>query len=217
MKRSDKEIEILYHDNHLLICEKPAPLLTQPDQTGRESLISLLIKQLQKELDKEKIFLHPIHRLDKLVSGIVLCARSSKALQRLQKQQREKKITKIYIAEVEGKIIEEEGTLTNWLEHKKHKAEISDKGKRASLHWKVVERKEKSTLVEITLHTGRYHQIRAQCAAFSHPVVGDGKYGSRYNYDRILLHHAKISFMHPTSGKTMTFTSKPDFYSSVDL
>lgn len=187
----------LYWDNHLLILEKPAGIATQPD-----------FHQLAKAYVKEKankpgnVFLEPIHRLDKPVSGMVLFARTSKALSRLNEAMRQKKIEKYYLASVEGEIARE-GTLRHNLLHGDHKALVNPQGKEAILHYRRLETRENFSLIEIHLVTGRYHQIRCQFAEEGYPIVGDKKYGSRQK-GCLALHHHRLSFPHPTTGKYLT-------------
>jgi 23S rRNA pseudouridine1911/1915/1917 synthase len=201
MKLTDSAI--LYHDNHLLVVDKPAEVATQPDLT--EMAKAWVKHKYHKE---GAVFLHPIHRLDKPVSGLVLFARTSKALSRLQEQMRERKIEKTYLAWVEGSPPEDEGQLIHRLEHGSFQAYVSPKGKEAILEYKVVQKKGGLTLLEIRLVTGRYHQIRAQLAEIGCPIVGDEKYGSRRPWPKgIALHHAKMCFTHPVTKEVLTLTS----------
>ncbi len=220
MKSLDKEkIKILFEDNHLIIAEKPSPLLTQPTEKENNSLETYL-KNYIKEKDNKKnnVYLHCIHRIDKKVSGIVVFAKSSKALKRMQKMQKEKKIVKKYIAKLNGKLSNLETILENYLKHSTFKALIANKNdkdaKFASLSYRVLEYISGDSLVEVTLNTGRYHQIRAQFSNIGHPVVGDRKYGSPQNLESIMLHHASVSFTHPVTMKQITISSFPDFASA---
>jgi len=217
MKSLDKEkIKILFEDNHLVIAEKPSPLLTQPTEKDSNSLETHLKSYIKKrENKKNNVYLHCVHRIDKKVSGIVIFAKSSKALKRMQKMQKEKKIEKKYIACLNGKIDNLTATLEDYLKHSDFKALITNKNdkaaKLASLNYYVIEHAKDVSLVEITLNTGRYHQIRAQFSNIGHPVVGDRKYGSPQNFESIMLHHASVSFIHPVTMKQITVCSAPDF------
>jgi 23S rRNA pseudouridine1911/1915/1917 synthase len=214
MKSCDKEpsLDVVYMDNHLFIVEKSENLLTQPSPLENRSLENLAKEWLRKETGKNP-FLHCIHRLDKEVSGLVIFARSSKALSRLNEQMREKKIKKIYVAWVEGKIQEKEGQLIHFLRKDSFCATVKtaeDKeAKEAKLFFRVLEVFPDTTLVEITLETGRYHQIRAQFAAIGHPIVGDCKYGAKKNR-RVFLHQKEIEFMHPVTKEKLHFVSKKE-------
>lgn len=211
MKHSDKDsLKILYLDNHLVVVEKEKDLLTQPTPQVNRSLETLVKEFLMEKENKKRIFLHAIHRLDKEVSGIVVFAKSSKALSRLNEQMRENAFEKVYYAIVEG-IIEENKTLIDYLVHSTHKAKVVSKNttgaKLSKLEFKVLEKKKNTTFLEITLITGRYHQIRCQLANFGHPILGDTKYGASPRKEKgIELHQGKISFIHPTLKKKMTFS-----------
>ncbi len=204
-------VEVLYVDNHILVVNKPAGIATQPSPTSDESLEQLCKDWVKKEYQKPgNVFLHALHRLDKPVSGIVLFARTSKALSRLNESMREKKMQKVYLAKVEGKLMPMQGTLTHYLVHGDHIAllvsESSPGAKRAVLHYTVKEHKLGISIVEIALETGRYHQIRAQMSAMGHPVVGDRKYGSSSALTSIELQHARFSFPHPITHEQLTFS-----------
>jgi 23S rRNA pseudouridine1911/1915/1917 synthase len=193
-------IRVVYCDNHLLAVEKPAGIPTQPDF---EALAKVWVKE--KYQKPGKVFLEPIHRLDKPVSGLVLFARTSKALSRLQALMRDKKIKKTYVGAVEGKLPSKEGTLKHHLVHDEFRARVSKEGKEAVLHYKVLKSRGAFHLVEIELETGRYHQIRAQFAAVGCPIVGDQKYGSKASYSKegIALQHCKMEFVHPVTQERM--------------
>lgn len=204
MKLSDSAI--LYHDNHLLVVDKPADVATQPDLA---EMAKAWVKQ--KYHKPGAVFLHPVHRLDKPVSGLVLFARTSKALSRLQERMRERKIEKTYLAWVEGPLSPAEGRLVHYLEHGSFQAFVSPKGKEAILDYRVIEKKGGKILVEIQLVTGRYHQIRAQFSKIGSPILGDEKYGSCHSWSHgIALHHAKIHFTHPVTHELLTLESHYD-------
>src|SRR5262245_34636659 len=174
--------EIQYADNHIALAVKPCGLLTQPDESDSPSLETFVKHWIKLEYKKKgNVFLHAIHRLDRVVSGLVLFARTSKALSRLNEQSRMQEIQRIYLAEVEGMLSKKEGKLDHYLIHGDHRALLAEKedpeAKHARLYYKTVKQKQHSTLVEIELETGRYHQIRAQFSAIGHPIVGDKRYG----------------------------------------
>ncbi|HEX2579933.1 MAG TPA: RNA pseudouridine synthase [Rhabdochlamydiaceae bacterium] len=200
-------VSIVYSDNHLLIVEKPAEMATQPDLT---ELAKAWIKQ--KYNKPGNVFLHAVHRLDKAVSGLVIFARTSKALSRLQEMMRDRKIVKIYHALVEGKLPGEHGRLEHYLIHGNFRAEVSKEGKESILEFQVLRREKNSTLLEIHLITGRYHQIRAQFAAIGCPVVGDEKYGSKRPWKKgIALHHSEIRFEHPVTKESLVLKRNRNF------
>jgi 23S rRNA pseudouridine1911/1915/1917 synthase len=216
MKLSDSEIEIVYCDNHILVAVKPCGMLTQPDELGSDSLEAFAKAWVKEKYQKPgNVFLHAIHRLDKCVSGLVLFARTSKALSRLNEMSRLMAIQRMYVAEVEGILSERMGKLDHYLVHGEHKALIGKKtdpdAKRAKLSYQVVKFLEHSTLVEIDLETGRYHQIRVQFGAIGHPVVGDRKYGGTGDGKAIHLHCAALSFPHPVTQEIQNFESPAPF------
>jgi 23S rRNA pseudouridine1911/1915/1917 synthase len=195
-------MEVIHCDNHLLAAIKPAGLATQPHETDVDNFQDRVKKWIKTTYDKPgNVFLEPIHRLDKPVSGIVLFARTSKALSRLQAQMRAQEISKTYTALVEGTLPHNSGTLEHFLMHGSHHALVHPEGKRAVLTYRTLARNDGNTLVEISLETGRYHQIRAQFSAIGHPIVGDAKYGSHSFWPKggIALHHSKMCFAHPVT------------------
>ena len=216
MKSSDNA-EILFCDNHLLIALKPADFLTQRDHTDRENLEDFAKDWIKKEYHKPgNVFLHPIHRLDRPVSGLVIFARTSKALSRLNELSRNLEIQRTYQAELEGILGEKEGRLDHFLIHGDHKAFVAKKGqsdaKHARLIYQVLHYGPHSSLVQIELETGRYHQIRAQFGAIGHPIYGDVKYGSKIGDGKeIHLHCQKVSFKHPVTQEVLSFETPASF------
>jgi 23S rRNA pseudouridine1911/1915/1917 synthase len=218
MKPSDSAIpRIQFCDNHLLIAEKPAGLLTQPDDTGRPSL-ELFVKEWIRETYHKpgNVFAHCIHRLDRPVAGLVLFARTSKALSRLNELSRNREIQRRYIAEVEGVIIPAQGTLVHFLIHGEHKAHVVNRdtegAKRSELSYRVLEERPHTTVISVSLNTGRYHQIRAQFAAAGHPIVGDWRYGSKIQGDEeIHLACTEVSFRHPVTKEDCSFCYSVNF------
>jgi len=206
MKPFDKD-NILLCDNHVLVVDKPPEIATQPD------LCELAKAWVKKEFNKPgRVFLEPIHRLDKPASGIVLFARTSKALSRLQAQMREREMEKIYTAWIEGCPEKERGTLKHHLLHGSFRAEISPLGKEAILDYEVLKREKNKSYLRIQLHTGRYHQIRAQMAAIGCPILGDRKYGSSLPWkEGIALCAMQLTFMHPVSRERVVVSLERQF------
>lgn len=207
-------MNVLYEDNHIIAADKPPNLLTQPTAFTKNSLEDLLKEYIRKKYHKKgNVFLHAIHRLDKDVSGIVLFAKTSKSLSRLQKMQREKQMKKVYYAHVEGVLKKAKGTLTHFLVRKPHQSKVfskeKEKAKVATLHYQMIKKTKEGCLIEIILITGRYHQIRSQLAFIGHPIIGDHKYGSRIVGDRIALHHGELSFIHPVTKNSVIIRSIP--------
>ncbi len=210
-------LDILYLDNHLIAVLKPAGLLTQTDHTGDDSLVEKVRQWIRDECNKPgNIFLGLVHRLDRNVSGVVLFARTSKAASRLSRQFREGTPTKIYRAIVHGTLKEKQATLIHYLRKEKSlKATVfpreTPSAKRAELSYEVIESRENKSLIEVTLATGRFHQIRAQIAFTGHPIMGDVKYGAPdpLANHKIALHAHKLVFSHPVSNEETTLTA-PD-------
>ena len=206
-------MEIIFCDNHILVVSKPAGLSTQPHVGSNDSLLDKAKAYLKKKFDKKGlVFLEPIHRLDKPVSGLVLFARTSKALSRLQEMMRKQQIEKIYFAWVEGALPQKEGTLEHYLIHDEYKARVADAShsmaKLARLHYELIDRQPGKSLVRIILETGRYHQIRAQFSAIGCPIVGDTKYGSALLHkEGIALHHGLLKLIHPVTKEALILGS----------
>jgi 23S rRNA pseudouridine1911/1915/1917 synthase len=200
--------KIVYEDNHLLVIIKPHGVVSEVDEYHTVALDSLM-KDFIKKRDKKpgNVFLTPIHRLDKPASGLVILAKTSKALERMHKLMRERMIDKTYIACLEKAPPFDEGHLVHYLEHKKHHAAVCrpPEGKRAELDFKVLEKTAKGTWVSVSLHTGRYHQIRAQFSALGCPIVGDTRYGSSKHLkdEAIALIHTRASFCHPVTQQDL--------------
>lgn len=209
--------EIVFCDNHILIGIKPCGLLTQPAPSGGESLEEIAKEWVKKEYQKPgNVFLHAIHRLDRPVSGLVLFARTSKALSRLNEQQRDQEIQRVYVAEVEGILSAKEGRLDHYLIHGDHRAIVAgpndNQAKHARLSFKLIRFKEHTTLVQIELETGRYHQIRAQFSASGHPIVGDYLYGAKTGEEKAIhLHCKKLVFEHPVTKEVVEFDAPAPF------
>ncbi len=207
-------MEIIFEDNHLLVVNKPAGLLTQPSGTLQDNLEFQCKNWIKEKFNKPgQVFLEAVHRLDKPVSGIVLFARTSKALSRLNESMREKSFVKKYCALVEGILDPREGALEHYLLHDDFQATVvsarTPEAKLSKLHYQTLKNNNLFSLVEITLETGRYHQIRAQLSATNHPIVGDKKYGSQVKFppNTIALHHFYLEFLHPITKETLVFKS----------
>lgn len=187
----------LFLDNHVCVVEKPAGISTQPEFIKQ---LSLWLKvRLQRP---GNVFCEPAHRLDKVTSGVLLCARTSKSLSRLQKQFREGGVRKKYRAYVEGLVPFGSVELSHNLVQRNHKAYVVPSGgKLALMKYTVLLHQKGRSLLDIQLFTGRYHQIRAQLAHIGFPVVGDRKYGgaSFFGGGGIALKAIGITFQHPTN------------------
>jgi 23S rRNA pseudouridine1911/1915/1917 synthase len=209
-------VEILYEDNHLIAVYKKSSDLVQGDKTGDISLDTEVKNYIAKKYNKPgDVFLGIVHRLDRPVSGVLLFARTSKALLRLNEIFRTRQVKKVYYAIVKEQPPEEEATISHFLKknEKQNKSYVYDtevKGsKEASLTYRIRGRSERFYLLEIELHTGRHHQIRAQLAKSGCPVKGDLKYGyPRSNDDgSISLFARKLEFIHPVKNVPLTITA----------
>lgn len=206
--------KVLYLDNHLLILEKPAGLLTQETKGNTNSLENWGKSFLQEKTRKPKVFLQVAHRLDRVASGIVVLARTSKALSRLHEMFRLRQTKKIYYAWVEKPISNPTGEYKDYITHKSYIAEINatEEAPNAHLSYEVIQAINAFCLVKITLHTGKYHQIRCQFASRGHPIIGDSKYGSQFLLSTgIALHHSEFHYTHPVTKQPTTITSIPTF------
>ncbi len=207
--RSDQyNLQVLYEDNHLIAVNKRAGDIVQGDKTGDQPLSEVVKEYIKIKYKKPgEVFLGVTHRLDRPTSGIVIFARTSKALPRLNRIFAEKEATKIYWAIVRNCPPEPAGTLSDWLTRNpaKNKSFVASKevpdSKLAMMEYRILKKLNRYYLLEIHLQTGRHHQIRAQLAAVGCPVKGDLKYGfDRSNEDgSIHLHARSLSFVHPVS------------------
>jgi len=203
-------MEVIYEDNHIIIVSKTTGEIVQGDKTGDRPL-SEMVKQYIKETCAKPgdVFLGVVHRLDRPVFGLVLFARTSKALSRLNAMFANGEVKKKYWAIVKDAPAEPEGTLTHWLvrNEKQNKSYAYDhevpRSKKAVLDYRVIGRSDNYTLLEVNLHTGRHHQIRCQLAKIGCPIKGDLKYGAkRSNPDgSISLLSRSMEFIHPVSKK----------------
>lgn len=217
MKHIDKEtlLNFNYLDNHVLVVLKKAGLLTQMNNHAADSLEARAKDWIKEKYGKKSVFLHPVHRLDKEVEGLVLFARTSKSLSRLNKQMREQKIIRKYIAEVEGHLKEKQGELKNYFVHLSHMAKVvekeSENSKLAHLSYRVLKEKKDSSIIEIELFTGRYHQIRVQMSNLGHPVWGDKKYHAEKDLKKIHLQCCCLEFSHPVKNEKIKIEARPFF------
>lgn len=213
--------EILYEDNHLIAVNKPAGMLVQGDDTGDLPLtehMKAFIKE--RDLKPGNVFMGLIHRLDRPVSGLVLLAKTSKALERMNKKFSTREVQKTYVALVEGIPAIQRGLLRHFLvkneknNHVKAFAQPVKEGKEAVLEYLVLEVRRGQSLIEVNPHTGRPHQIRVQLSSLKTPIVGDTKYGaSGPNPDfSICLHAWKLQFEHPVTGVPVTISAPCSFW-----
>lgn len=207
---------VVYEDNHLIIVNKAASEIVQGDKTGDTPLSESLKLYLKEKYGKPgNVFLGVVHRLDRPVSGLVLFAKTSKALSRLNTMLAQGEVKKTYWAIVTARPPQEEGELTHFLvrNEQQNKSYAYDRerpgSKKAILHYRLIATSERYWLLEVDLKTGRHHQIRCQLAKMGCPIKGDLKYGApRSNPDgSISLHARRIRFIHPVSKQPIDLTA----------
>jgi 23S rRNA pseudouridine1911/1915/1917 synthase len=204
-------MQVLFADNHIIVVEKPSGIATEGEDQSLEDLVGMWARDHYQKTGN--VFIKAAHRLDKPASGIVIFAKTSKALTRLHAAFRQRKVEKMYIALLEGYLPQEEGVFEDFLLKEEYKTTPSKdpKAKKAILSFKVIARSQGRTLVQVALDTGRYHQIRVQFSCRGYPIVGDHKYGAKsfLKEKEIALHHEQIRFPHPISQEDMSFCLKP--------
>ena len=209
-------MKVLYEDNHIIVINKASSEIVQGDRTGDKPLSEMVKEYLKEKYNKPgNVFCGVTHRLDRPTSGIVVFAKTSKALTRLNKMFRDDEVDKVYWAIVQNRPASDRGTLTHYLikDSKRNKSTAYNREKKntkkAVLHYSIIDQSENYYLLEVKLETGRHHQIRVQLAKIGCPIKGDLKYGSaRSNRDgSISLHARGISFIHPVSKEKIDITA----------
>jgi 23S rRNA pseudouridine1911/1915/1917 synthase len=205
-------LQILHEDNHIIVVNKRVGDIVQGDKTGDKPLSEVVKEYIKDKYQKPgEVFLGVVHRLDRPTTGIVVFARTSKALTRLNELFSNRETKKTYWAVVKNKPSKSEDTLVHFLKRneknntsKAHLKEVPE-SKKASLDYKIIKELDNYFALEINLHTGRHHQIRAQLAAIGCPIKGDLKYGfDRSNPDGgIHLHARKLVFIHPVTKENL--------------
>jgi 23S rRNA pseudouridine1911/1915/1917 synthase len=209
VKTLPQDLEILYEDEHLLVINKKANLLTiATEKEKEETAYAYLYDYVKAQKPENKIFI--VHRLDKKASGVLVFARSEEVKRKLQAQFEKHDIERMYIAIVEGRVKDESGTVQNHLaENRAFKVYVADeekKGKLAITDYLVKKRTAGYTWLEVTTRTGRKHQIRVHFTGLGHPIIGDKEYGSKKNpLQRLGLHASRLGFVHPVTGEKMRF------------
>jgi tRNA pseudouridine32 synthase/23S rRNA pseudouridine746 synthase/23S rRNA pseudouridine1911/1915/1917 synthase len=213
-------IEIVYEDRDIIVIDKPAGLLTiSTDREKSRTAYFILTDYVRKGVAKSRNRIFIVHRLDRETSGILIFAKNEAAKFRMQNQWQDTK--KQYLAVVHGRCEVRERTITTYLaENRAHGVYTTSdtrKGKLSHTAYKVVNETKDFSLLEITLLTGRKHQIRVHLAGIEHPVVGDERYGKEQKrYQRLALHARAISFKHPFTGEQLSFATKvPVFFNTL--
>lgn len=210
--------EIIYEDNHLLALNKSSGTLVQGDETGDKPLVEMAKDYIKQKLQKPgAVFLGVVHRLDRPVSGVVVFARTSKALSRMNELFRSRETKKMYWAVTDHKPLQAEGTLVHWLlkDEKKNKttsfSRETPEALKSELTFKLLGSQSGMFLLEIQPLTGRSHQIRAQLSSMGCPILGDLKYGSQYltGDSSIALHARSLQFVHPVKKEWLQLEAQP--------
>ena len=201
-------LEILYEDNHLIVCVKPVGILSQEDHTKDMDMLTLLKHYIKDKYNKPgNVYVGLVHRLDRPVGGIMVFAKTSKAASRLSEQVRLNKIKKVYHAVIEGKPLKE-GHLEDYLlkDSKTNTTKVNKSGKLSILDYKLISTVENLSLVKVFLKTGRSHQIRVQFSSRNLPLYGDQRYNKNAKVgQQIALYATSLSFEHPTTKENLTF------------
>lgn len=225
------QTKIIYEDDHVLVCHKPAGLATQSGRVGQPDVVSELKKYLNGTESKkagarnvQQPYLGVVHRLDQPVEGLLVFAKTQKAAAHLTKQLTQGSLNKQYYARVCGKPAAETGELVDYLVKDGNVAHVVDaqaaEAKKAVLQYQVVEEhQDGTTLLNIHIDTGRFHQIRVQMSHAGMPLLGDSKYGTEQSMARsrelgvrnVALFAYKIEFVHPVTAKKMNFQIQPQF------
>ena len=209
------KLNVLYEDNHVIVVEKKPNILSQSDITEDPDLLTMVKEYIKEKYEKPgNVYVGLVHRLDRVVGGIMVFAKTSKAAKRLNEQIKNNTINKTYVAVLDGKLNKKNGKLINYIykDEKTRLAKIVNstfKGsKRAELDYEVVGYYENKTIVKIKLITGRYNQIRVQFKNIGYPLYGDQKYGNKNN-EMIRLFAYSLEFVHPTTKEKLSFKLLP--------
>jgi 23S rRNA pseudouridine1911/1915/1917 synthase len=208
-------INILYEDNHIIVVEKPVGVLSQADITQDMDMLTLIKDYIKETYNKPgNVFLGLVHRLDRMVGGVMVFAKTSKAASRLSDQIRTHNFDKNYLAIVHGKTKNKDTLIDYLLKDEKANMvsvinENTKNGKYAELSYELVDFKDELSCVRIELKTGRPHQIRVQFASRGYPLYGDKRYGKEHDKKDIALFAYQLSFDHPTTKERLTFELMP--------
>ena len=214
-----ENLKIIYEDNHIIVVEKKPNVPSQSDKTEDMDMLSIIKQYLKEKYNKPgNVYLGLVHRLDRPVGGVMVFAKTSKAASRLSEQVRNKTFKKEYLAVVDGKLEQRNGTLENYLykDERNNISKVVNKEKKnakfAKLDYEVLNYNEVKnlSLVKINLHTGRHHKIRVQLSNFHHSIFGDQKYGTRGKGKQIALWAYKLTINHPITKEKLVFEDYPE-------
>ena len=212
-------LKVLYEDNHIIVVLKPANVLSQEDSTKDLNMLNMVKAYIKEKYSKPgNVYVGLVHRLDRMTSGVMVFAKTSKGASRLNEQIRNNQMEKKYLALVEV-ITPENGTFINYLYKneelvKSFVTEDKNRGKYSELRFETQKQGKNQSLVDIRLITGRHHQIRVQFANIGHPLVGDSLYGSKIRTN-FYLHAYYLSFYHPVSKEKLEFVEYPKWKDEV--
>ena len=214
------DLQIIYEDAILLVCNKPGGLMVEPDRNNHPNLLQQVKNYLKEKTGDKNPYAQHLHRLDRVTSGIVLFTKQKEHLRNLSEQFAQRQVSKYYVALTERAPEQNEGVLEHWHRKEKKKAvlvsEGTDYAEKAKLEY-TVQPQGKYYLWNIKLHTGKYHQIRVQLACIGCPIVGDELYSSTIPYqpNAIALHAARLIIQHPVSGKELIFEASNSGFESL--
>ena len=211
------DVNVLFEDNHIIVAVKPQNMPSVPDESGDADMYTLLKEHIRQNENKPgDAYLGIVQRLDRPTGGVMVFAKTSKAAERLTKAIKEREVDKKYLAVINGRLKNQNGTLTNWLKKNPSTNVVSvvtsltEGAKEAKLYYEQLETLGAITLVRVTLHTGRGHQIRVQMAAQNCPLFGDVKYGDKLaKGSNLALWACELRFTHPVTGDAMIFVCYP--------
>lgn len=211
-RRDNMSLNILYEDNHIIVVEKPSGILSQADHTNDIDMLTLIKRYIKERYQKPgNVYLGLVHRLDRMTSGVMVFAKTSKAASRLNEQILKHEFVKKYYAVVKG-IVPKTGNLKNYLYKDEQEVKsyvVNEKnGKLAELSYQRINGVNGNSLVDVSLKTGRHHQIRVQFAYAGYPLVGDSLYGNDKN-KKLMLHSYLIGFYNPTTKEWLEFRLIP--------
>ena len=205
-------INILYEDNHIIVVVKPYNILSQSDNTKDIDMLTIIKKYIKEKYNKPgNVYLGLVHRLDRPTGGIMVFAKTSKAASRLSKQIQDDKFTKKYLAVVYGIFTKKESIIENYIKKTEDNSSVitsKKDGKYAKLYYKVLKEKDNLSILDVTLYTGRHHQIRVQLSNIGHSIYGDQRYG-KCDKKQLALFAYHLEFYHPITKEKMIFEYMP--------
>ena len=213
-------LQIIYEDDVILVCNKPAGLMVEPDRNNHINLLQQVKHYLKEKTGVKNPYAQHLHRLDRVTSGIVLFTKQKEHLRNLSEQFAQRKVSKYYVALTDKATEQNEGSLEHWHRKEKKKAVLVPEGtefaEKAKLEY-AVKPHGNYFLWSIQLHTGKYHQIRVQLASIGCPIIGDELYGSNVPYrpNTIGLHAAKLIIQHPITKQEMIFDAQNSDFESL--